>query len=143
LRWQTINLPEIWEEKCMLSKDELQEQEERIRARVMALPDSRRAAYFTLLEKKLKDPDTYATLNFIFIAGLHHFYLGRWARGLLNILVFWVGIALLFTGFFTLGIITILAITAVEFYELFRSQSIVQDYNNRLMETLYREVNQS
>jgi TM2 domain-containing membrane protein YozV len=127
----------------MLSKDELEEQEENIRVRVMELSDARRATYFKLLEKKLKDPDTYATLNFIFIAGLHHFYLGRWRRGLLNILVFWVGIALLFTGFFAVGIIVIVAITMLEFYELFRSQLIVKDYNNRLMETLYYEVSQS
>jgi hypothetical protein len=61
----------------------------------------------------------------------------------LNFVVCWVGIAVLFRGFFAVGIIVIVAITMLEFYELFRSQLIVKDYNNRLMETLYYEVSQS
>ncbi|WP_028671054.1 membrane protein [Saccharospirillum impatiens] len=124
----------------MSSKEDRQAEEERIRTLVRALPDEKRADFFRRSEKKLKDPDTYATLNFIFMAGLHHFYLGRWARGLLNIVVFWMGIALLFTEHFLVGIAVILLITLAECVELFRAQGIVQAYNNEQMNRIYNEL---
>ena len=66
----------------MRSKEAVQEEEERLRKLVRELPDDKRLQFFQQVETDLKDPDTYATLNFLFIAGLHHFYLGKWFRGL-------------------------------------------------------------
>ena len=98
--------------------------------------------FFKESEKQLKDPDTYAVLNYIFIAGLHHFYLGKWLHGLVNIAIFWTGVALCFTAYpYTLaGLTIIIAITVFEFYELFQSQVIVQDYNNNVMQSIYDKV---
>ena len=121
----------------MISKETVQAKEESIRELVRTLPNEVRATFYTETEKALKDPDTYATLNYIFIAGLHHFYLGKWVLGIINTAVFWGGIALLFTGHTWWGIAAIAAVTLFEFYELFRSQTIVQDYNNRVMERIY------
>ena len=123
----------------MISKEAVQEREESIRRWVRELPDESREAFYKETEKALKDPDTYATLNYIFIAGLHHFYLGKWRLGLINTAIFWSGVALVFTRHFMLGIATITAITLFEFYELFRSQTLVQHHNNDVMERIYHD----
>lgn len=127
----------------MLSKDEAQDKEESIRKLVRDLPDQERLKFFKETENNLKDPDTYATLNYIFIAGLHHFYLGKWMRGFLNIIVFWVGIILLFTDLIVIGVIVIIAISILELYELFKSQIIVQEYNNCVMEKIYQDLHKT
>lgn len=127
----------------MSSKKEVQEKEDSIRTLVRELPDDGRLMFFKETEKKLKDPDTYATLNYIFIAGLHHFYLGKWGRGLVNIVIFWVGVTLLFTDYVGVGVIIIMALSIFELYELFNSQTIVQKHNNNLMEEIYRSIHKA
>lgn len=124
----------------MASTEEVAEKEESIRKLVRELPCDRRLKFFKEAENKLKDPDTYATLNYIFIAGLHHFYLGKWERGLLNIVVFLAGIIALFTGYAGIGAMMILAISVFELYALFKSQAIVQEYNNDIMEKIYKNT---
>ena len=124
----------------MLSKETVQEKEESIRKLVRELSDEKRLIFFKESEKKLKDPDTYATLNYIFIAGLHHFYLGQWLFGLINICVFWAGAVMIFTGYLYVGVFFIIAVSILELYGLFRSQVIVQDYNNAVMEKIYRDI---
>lgn len=124
----------------MLSSAAVQETEETIRQQVREWPDEKRLRFYTEVEKKLKDPDTYATLNYIFIAGLHHFYIGRWLYGLVNIAVFWLGVLLLFTDPLWLGILLIAGVTLLELYELFRSQLIVQQYNNQVMQETYQSL---
>jgi len=124
----------------MLSDAKINEEEERIRQRVRQLPDDKRFAFFQETEKQLKDPDTYATLNYLFIAGLHHFYLGKWGRGLINLAVFLTGLAMLFTPLFIPGILLIIAISVVELFALFKSQVIVQAHNNAVMNKIYQEI---
>lgn len=124
----------------MLSSDQVLETEERLRKCVRALPDDKRLAFFKEAEQRLKDPDTYAALNYLFIAGLHHFYLGKWLRGLLNITVFLIGVVMLFTPLTIVGIFLIAAISIVELYALFKSQTIVQAHNNGIMEQIYRDL---
>lgn len=127
----------------MLSKEDVQKKEESIRQLIRELPETTRAEFYRETGKKIKDPDTYATLNYLFIAGLHHFYLGKWARGLINISVFVFGIILAFISSPRYGVGLIIAISIVELYALFRSQIIVQDYNNRIMEQIYRDISTS
>lgn len=124
----------------MRSKEAIQEDEERIRKLVRELTDEKRLQFFKQTEKDLKDPDTYATLNFLFIAGLHHFYLGKWLRGLINFTVFLLGAILLFSPAVVMGAFLLLAITIIELKALFNSQILVQEYNNGVMERICREV---
>jgi TM2 domain-containing membrane protein YozV len=124
----------------MLTSEQVLETEERLRKCVRALPDDKRLAFYQQAERRLKDPDTYAALNYLFIAGLHHFYLGKWVRGLLNITFFLAGVMLLFTPLAVIGILLIVAISIAELYALFKSQTIVQAHNNRIMEQIYREI---
>jgi len=125
-----------------LKQSEVDAREEELRLEVRELPDEQRKAYFEQTERRLKDPDTYAVLNYLFIAGLHHFYLGRWFRGLINLAVFGGGIYLMFLDQWRNGFIVIGIITALELYALFRSQIIVQHYNNDISEEILDSLNE-
>lgn len=124
----------------MLERQAVEREEEALRQRISRLDDPARAAYYRRLEKRLRDPDTYATLNFLFITGLHHFYLKRWARGAFSLTGFIVGVLLILAGQYLVGIALLVAIGVWELYELFRSQLIVQDYNNRAMRAALEEA---
>lgn len=124
----------------MKADEVIQAEEERIRQWVRELPDDKRLAFFKQAEKSLKDPDTYATLNYLFIAGLHHFYLGRWIRGSINLLIFVAGVLCILAGLTGLGILILIAISAVELKALFKAQLVIQDYNNGVMQAIYREI---
>jgi len=117
----------------MLNKQQVQQEEEALRLIIRDLPDDKRKQFYAIAKKKLKDPDTFAVLNYIFVTGLHHFYLGHWLRGMFNLVVFIVGITLIVMGLWQLGLGIIAAISLLEVYALFRSQLIVQDYNNHVM----------
>ena len=102
----------------MLNQIEVDAEEERLRQQAADLSDYQRQAFYQTLKPRLKDPDTYATLNWCFFAGLHHFYLGQWFRGLFNLVVSAIGIGLLFTAVWLAGLLLLLAIALVEFYQL-------------------------
>ncbi|GAB2916933.1 TM2 domain-containing protein [Rheinheimera gaetbuli] len=120
----------------MLQQAEVDAEEERLRQQAADLPDFQRQAFYQVLKQRLKDPDTYATLNWCFFAGLHHFYLGQWLRGLFNLMVSIVGVGMLFTHVWLLGLALLLGIALIEFYQLLRSQIIIQHWNNRIMREL-------
>lgn len=120
----------------MLNSAVIEETQDQIRRQVRELPDEQRQTFYKLSEKKIKDPDTYATLNYIFIAGLHHFYLGKWGLGLINIAVFWGGVACIILKQVEVGIALIVGIAIFELFELFRSQAIVQHHNNLISQEI-------
>ncbi|GKS69928.1 hypothetical protein W03_19320 [Nitrosomonas sp. PY1] len=122
----------------MKSKRQLEEDEEEIRTLVRRLPNEQRSVFYSQVEENLKDPDTYAALNFIFIAGLHHFYLGKWIRGTINITIFLLGVAFIVANYFLIGFLIILAISIIELWALFQAQHIVHAYNNKLMKVIYQ-----
>lgn len=126
----------------MLNAALVEEQQEQIRRQIREMSDEQRRTFYTLSEKKIKDPDTYATLNYIFIAGLHHFYLGKWLLGLMNITVFWGGVACIIMKYIDLGIALIVGIALFELFELFRSQALVQHHNNLISQEILRNINQ-
>lgn len=119
-----------------MAKDVL-DREEAIRTLVRQLPDDKRQQFFALAEQQLKDPDTYAVLNYLFIDGMHHFYLGNWQQGVINLIIFTLGLLMLLTGHVVIGVLLILAISILELPALFNAQAIVKKYNNALMERLY------
>jgi TM2 domain-containing membrane protein YozV len=120
----------------MLNQLQVEAEEEQLRARAAALPDDARQAFYQQLTLELRDPDTYATLNWCFLAGLHHFYLGQWLHGAINLAVFSIGVLLLFAGAGYLGLALIIAISVVELWALFRAQIIIQHWNNQIMRRL-------
>ena len=74
------------------------------------------------------------------MAGLHHFYLNQWVRGSINLFIFLAGVVFLFSGQVAIGIVLLIAISMVELRALFAAQTVVQDYNNAVMERIYRAV---
>lgn len=105
-------------------------------AAVAELPPEQRQLFYERATEAFKDPDTYATLAYAFIAGLHHFYLNRWDRGLLDVSFNLGGLALIVYGVVRdqmpsvlLGGGIVLAIAISELGYLFRSQQIVKRYN--------------
>ena len=129
------------------SLEKIEEREENIRERTKNIISDQRVLYYNEINKRIKDPDTYATLNYFFLVGVHHFYLGKWIRGSLNIYFCGIGIYFIFspgTGNNTewlavVGVLIVLLITLMETYSLFRSQSIVKHYNNNTMEKILRK----
>jgi len=122
----------------VLDQATVQAEEESLRVDVAALPDEQRKQFYAIAKKKLKDPDTFAVLNYLFITGLHHFYLGHWLRGILNLMVFIAGISFIVVGAWQLGLAIIAVMSLFEVYALFRSQVIVQDYNNNVMRNTFQ-----
>ena len=123
-----------------LNHEAVVEEEEAIRNRVRAMDDLQKRAYHSAFKKKMKDPDTYAVLNYFFVAGLHHIYLDKYARGLLNMGVMLGGLILLATPAFPLGILLILGLVTIELMALFRSQIVVTDHNNKLARALLEKL---
>lgn len=119
-----------------MNNDDVKKEEELLRNKILLLSDENRKVFYENVEKQIKDPDTYATLNFLFLTGLHHFYLQKWLKGAINLSLFVLGLILLFGSTFSygFGLGILLAVFILELNELFRSQIIVQDYNNKVLE---------
>lgn len=126
-------------EAWTLRQDPVRAEEERLREQLRALDDQQRAAFYRVCNRKLKDPDTYAVLNWCLLVGLHHFYLGRWLRGAINLALFLTGIVLLFE-MPLVGIALIILIPLIELPALFRSQVIVADHNNQVARAVMAEL---
>ena len=119
-----------------MSTASLDKEEDSLRSAVTGLQPEHRKYYYELERAKLKDPDTYAALNYIIIGGLHHFYLGKWLFGLLNLMGTLIG----FMTFAMGGWALIVFVLVIELPQLFRSQSIVKHWNNAVMAETLRET---
>lgn len=115
---------------------QVEEDEEALRASLDSLSDGERKTFYSQAERAFKDPDTYATLCYLFVSGLHHFYLKRWRRGLMDIGVNLAGLGLVIAGIALEswllglgGLVLWLGISVLELRYLFQSQSVVRDYN--------------
>ncbi|MBL64431.1 MAG: hypothetical protein CMI30_13625 [Opitutae bacterium] len=124
----------------MLDKQLVEAEAERLRDEVQRLPDPIRFVFHRETNKELKDPDTYAVLAWSLPLCLHHFYLGKWNRGLLELAAVILGLVFFIAGIsademilLAIGIPLILAVSVAELYCLFRSEVIVKNYNNKLM----------
>lgn len=113
--------------------------EEALRDRLRQLEDHERAAFYRIYTPRLKDPDTYAVLNWLCLAGLHHFYLGRLGAGAFNLALLLTGLMLLFVTP-AIGAALIALVLVAELPALFRSQLVVADYNAALGEATLREL---
>tara|TARA_R110001592_G_scaffold88240_5_gene259929 strand:+ start:1892 stop:2290 length:399 start_codon:yes stop_codon:yes gene_type:complete len=118
-------------------KEQLRLEENQLRAQVAALSVAQKRRYYAQELQHIKDPDTYAALNWVFVAGLHHFYLGKWQKGLINLTLMFAGVLLYLSGVFALlGAVLILFVFIIELPQLFNSENVINNYNNQLMERL-------
>lgn len=120
-------------------RKQAEDYEEILRSQINQLDAENRAKFFKEINKEIKDPDTYAALNFLCLGGFHHFYLKKWYRGAINLVGFLLSLIFMFSGFQPLviiGIIAVLVIAGTEAYAMFFSQTIVMEYNNKVTEQL-------
>ena len=119
-----------------LNTEAVSAHEEKIRLQVRELDDSQRKFYHGQFKREMKDPDTYAVLNYFFLAGLHHMYLGEYVRGAANLVMLIFGIGLLIVGATIVGSLLIGFILVVELMALFRAQVVVANHNNLVSESI-------
>jgi len=128
-------------EGLKLNKDLVEYQNQRLKQRVSDLSAEQKRDYYNLLTPALKDHDTYAVLNYVLVAGLHHFYLGKILRGSINLAILMAGISLIiFTKYVFVGTLLIVFILITELLALFRSQVIVMNHNNQISEEILNSI---
>ena len=127
-------------EALTINRNDVERHTEALRERINTLQDSDRKAYYNRFKHELKDPDTYAVLNYFFLAGLHHMYLGKFFRGSLNLLTFLSGLGLAISGYLATGVVLIVFILLTELMALFRSEVIVNHHNNELSESILAKL---
>ncbi len=126
-----------------MTEEMLRQEEEALREQIYQLPVQQKKQYYALEVAQVKDPDTYAALNWAFVAGLHHFYLGKWLRGFFNIVLMISGIILYFaTQWPLIGGGLVVFVFVIELPQLFSSEKIVHIHNNQLMKRLIKQVSE-
>jgi TM2 domain-containing membrane protein YozV len=126
----------------MSDSGHMEEAEERLRNLIHGLPRESKQAYYKEIRRRTRDPDTYAALNWALIAGLHHFYLGKWLRGIIDLATLVCALLLIFSIDWgvPVGIVMIVTVSLLELWELFNAQMIVRRHNLRQGRSLLREL---
>ena len=119
--------------------EQLEKNEELLRKQVNSLPENQKKEFFERQSKKLKDPDTYATLNWFFLGGFHHCYLGKYALFALELILLTVSIIGLFLGH-TSALFILALLTIYELPQLFFSQKIARQHNYKLSCDIFNDV---
>lgn len=130
----------------MFSEKELNLEEHQLREQIRQLTPAELAFYDQLEIPRLRQSDVYLKLNLLFPFGVHHFYLQRWARGILNLLLTIASI-MSATGFnpwqvrnLLVTLMLLIAIVLVEVPQLMNARLLVHSRNNRIMHFCLSEV---
>lgn len=119
--------------------EQLEKQEELLRSQINSLPEHQKKEFYERQSKSLKDPDTYATLNWFFLGGFHHCYLGKYALFALELILLIVSIVGFVLGHPSAFLILALLII-YELPQLFFSQKIARQHNYQLSCEIFNEV---
>ena len=121
------------------STEQLEENEELLRKQVSLLPEIQKKEFYNRQSKKLKDPDTYATLNWFFLGGFHHCYLGKYALFALEITLLLVSVVGLVLGH-TSALLILVLLIIYELPQLFFSQKIARQHNYDLSCEIFNDI---
>ncbi len=128
----------------MFSEKELNLEETDVREQVALLSEPQRRQYQGLEKAALKSPSTYALLNWFFLIGLHHFYLHRWVRGVINLALSLVGLTLIIVDDNRIdGGSLLLAVAIIEVPQLLNYEHLVHAFNIRVMRQCLRRAGKS
>lgn len=119
--------------------EQLEKQEELLRSQVNSLPEHQKKEFYERQSKSLKDPDTYATLNWFFLGGFHHCYLGKYALFALELILLIVSIVGFVLGHPSAFLILALLVI-YELPQLFFSQKTARQHNYQLSCEIFNEV---
>jgi len=109
--------------------DDLDAQEDAVRARASALPADKRRRFHDRRDRAARDPDTYSALNWSLGVGLHHFYMGDHLRGVVTLAVTALALIALASTLWPLGALALLAVAALELRELVFARRICRARN--------------
>ncbi len=121
------------------SIENLERNEELLRKQVNLLPESQRKEFYKRQSEELKDPDTYAALNWLFLGGFHHCYLGKYTLFVIELILLSVSIVGFVFGHPSALLILILLV-AYELPQLFFSQKIARQHNYHLSCEIFNDV---
>lgn len=121
------------------SIENLEPNEELLIKQVSLLPESQRKEFYKRQSEELKDPDTYAALNWLFLGGLHHCYLGKYTLFAVELILLSVSIIGFVLGHPSALLILILLV-AYELPQLFFSQKIARQYNYHVSCEIFNDV---
>lgn len=127
----------------MFSEKELNLDETELREQVSLLSEAQREEYLQCEQAVFKRPATYAALNALFFLGAHHFYLQRWLRGLINLVIGITAASLLLNGQVLYGCAVVLALAIVEIPQLLNYEHLVHARNNNSMRQCLIRVKKS
>lgn len=122
-----------------LSDEKLEELEKSLKDDIQKLPQDTKAKYFKEFSNRVKDPDTYAVLNWLFLGGIHHFYLGRFITFGIEMTLLVFALTCYLAGF-QVSLLILLGIAIYELPQLFFSQRIVREYNLKLSSRILDEL---
>ena len=127
----------------MFSEKELNLDETELREQVALLSDSEQNAYRLCETASFKRASVYAALNTLFFLGAQHFYLKRWLRGLIALVLGLSALSLIGGGQILYGIVILLAMAIVEIPQLLNYEHLVHAHNNRAMRQCLQQVRKS
>lgn len=119
--------------------EQLEKNEDLLRSQVNSLPDDQKKEFYKRQSKRLKDPDTYATLNWFFLGGFHHCYLGKYSLFALELTLLTVSIVGLILGHSS-ALLVLAILVIYELPQLFFSQKIARQHNYQLSCEIFNEV---
>ena len=119
--------------------EQLEKNEELLRNQINTLPEVQKKEFYSRQSKRLKDPDTYAALNWFFLGGFHHCYLGRYKLFVLELILLITMIIGFFEGHSSAFAILIFLVI-FELPQLFFSQKIARQHNYKLSCEIFNEL---
>jgi len=121
---------------------ELEKKEELFRQQLNGLSKEQRKSFYEVQSQNLKDPDTYAALNWLFLGGIHHLYLKKYALFAMELILLTVSVIGFFLGHAS-SIYIIILLCVYELPQLFFSQKIARQYNYNLSCNILNETRKS
>lgn len=119
--------------------EELECREDSLRNKVSQLSPEQKKRYYQAQMKQLKDPDTYASLNWFCLGGFHHLYLGKKMLFFIEITLFLIAVVALYVGHIE-ALFILVILVAYELPHLFLSQKIVRQHNQKISNDIYRKI---
>ncbi|RJX70959.1 hypothetical protein DZ860_11535 [Vibrio sinensis] len=119
--------------------EELECRENSLRNKVNQLSSEQKRRYYQAQMKQLKDPDTYASLNWFCLGGFHHLYLEKKMLFFIEIKLFLIAITALYIGHIE-ALFILVVLVLYELPHLFFSQKIVRQYNQKISNDIFQEI---
>lgn len=131
--------------------EEIENKFDELDSKVDLLDESKRVDYYNFKKNKYKDPDTYACLIYILMTfGVGYLYLGYYKRffaqfalSVTSLIVLVSSLPQIETGDFNYGIvlsvIVLLFLLISDCLKLFKSQSVVAEFNYKKAEKFFND----